>query len=259
MDVGKSFTFMFEDPNWIAKLAIGGGIILLGVLFSWLVIPAIAATAIVVGYALIVTRNVYDGNPTPLPEWSNIGDMFVKGITALVGVLIWSIPLIVLSCCIWLVAAATGGAGTTTDTGSAQSMSALGGLLVSCLSCLVAIVGILIALFVYAPLTNFALTNQISTFWDFQGNWRFIQNNMGNYLIAFLLALVANFIAGFGIIACFIGVFFTTFWGYLVSAHLFGQVARANLAPTDSSMMPPPTEPPTMPGPLQPMPPAPTA
>lgn len=257
MDVGKSFTFMFEDQNWIAKLAIGGGIILLGVLFSWLVIPLFAAFAIVIGYCLIVTRNVYDGQPQPLPEWSNVGDMFVKGITAMIGSVIWFLPVILLTCCIWVLAAASGGAATS-DSSAAQGMGGMLGLIVSCVSCLVAILSLAISLFIYAPLTNFALNNQISTFWDFQGNWRFIQSNIGNYLIAFLLALVANFIAGFGIIACFIGLFFTTFWGYLVTAHLFGQVARANLAPSDS-MMSPPSTPPTMPGPMEPMQPAPTA
>jgi hypothetical protein len=258
MDLGRSFTYMFEDKDWVAKLAIGGGIILLGVAFFWvLLIPLIAAYALVLGYALVVIRNVYDGSTTPLPEWNNIGDYFVKGITAFVGILIWFIPVIVLSCCIFLVSAVAGGRG---DDG--RSISGGASLLVTCLSCISIIVGIAISLFMYAPLTNFALNNQISTFWDFAGNWQFIQRNAGNYIIAFLLAYVASIIAGFGIIACLIGVFFTSFWALLVTAHLFGDVARGNMAPTDTTMIPPapppmdqpPMEPPMGQGPMEPAP-----
>lgn len=259
MDLGRSFTYMFEDKDWVAKLAIGGGIILLGVLFFWvLLIPLIAAYAVVLGYSLVVLKNVHDGSTTPLPEWNNFGDFFVKGITAFVGMLIWFIPIIILACCFFVVSAAVTPRGGDTS----GNVSGAAGLLLTCLSCLMAIVGIVITLFLYAPLTNFALNNQISTFWDFAGNWKFIQLNAGNYIIAFLLAYVANIIAGFGIIACFIGVFFTTFWALLVTAHLFADVARGNTAPSDTTMVPPappPMEPPTMeppagPGPMEPAP-----
>lgn len=257
MDVGKSFTYMFEDKDWIAKIAIGGGILLVGgLILGWLVIPALAAAALLLGYALVVVKNVYEGNPNPLPEWTNYGDLFMKGVTAFVGVLIWAIPAIVMVCCIFIALATFGG--FSGDRGATE-IGALGGIVLACLYCLTFIVGIAINLFVYAPLTNFAINGQLSAFWDFQGAWKFIQANAGNYIIAFLLALVANFIAGFGIIACLIGVFFTNFWAMLVMAHLFGQVARSNMSPSDSNLLPPAPppmdEPPSMmQGPFEPAP-----
>jgi hypothetical protein len=257
MDVGKSFTYMFEDKDWITKIAIGGGILLVGgLILGWLIIPALAAAALLLGYTLGVIKNVYEGNPNPLPKWENIGELFMKGVTAFVGVLIWALPVIVLACCIAIAAV---GFGAGMDSSNAENLSPLATLILSCLYCLTFVVGIAISLFVYAPLTNFAINNQLSTFWDFRGQWRFIQMNAGNYIIAFLLALVASFIAGFGIILCLIGVFFTNFWAMLVMGHLFGQVARANMAPTDSGMLPPAPppvdEPPSMmQGPYEPAP-----
>lgn len=233
MDVGKSFTYMFEDKDWIAKIAIGGLVVLL----SALIIPI----PLLVGYGLVVTKRVYDGDPNPLPEWSNIGDMFVKGLYAVIGVLIWASPLILITCCLAMVGIGFNAAGNNGDN---EGLAALGGLAFACLYCIAFVGGIAVNLLVYAPLTKFALNNQLNTFWDFRGAWDFVRANPGNYLIAFLLTLVAQFIAGFGIIACFIGVFFTTFWAYLVTAHLFGQVARSNMNPTDSTMLPP--EPPTI-------------
>lgn len=236
MEVGKSFTYMFEDKDWIAKIAIGGLITLIPVVGS----------LIVLGYVLRVVRNTRDDVTPILPEWNDIGDMLVKGFMAVLGLLIWSLPVIALACCTGLLVAALGGAGSGSDD---NSMAAVAGFVALCMYGLMFIVALAISLFVYAPLTNFALNNQIATFWDFRGTWKYIQTNPGNYFIAFLLALVANFIAGFGIILCFIGVIFTSFWAMLVMGHLFGQVARANTPPGDPTLFPPapPTdEPPGM-------------
>lgn len=237
MDIGKSFTFLFEDENWITKVAIGG----LLVLFSWLLVPV----PLLIGYALQVTKNVAEGQPKPLPEWNNLGDMFMQGLMALVGSLIWFSPIILLACCMAMFTIATGAAAGADDSGAA---SGLMGMVVLCFQCVIFIIALALSFFIYAPLTRFALNQQLNVFWDFRGTWEFINANIGNYVIAWLLVLVANFIAGFGVILCFIGVFFTTFWAYLVGAHLFGQFARGSMSPTDSTMLPPapPMEPPSM-------------
>ncbi len=250
MDFGKSFTYMFEDPNWVAKLGIGGAILLVGILFSWLVLPIIAAAIILLGYGLVVLKNVAENNPMPLPEWNDFGGLFMKGLYAFVGGIIWFLPVIILSCCLGLanavLANASAGSGSSSDT-----VSGLTAVLTSCLGCLVSIVSFVVGVTFYAPLSRYAVNGQLNTFWDLSGNLKFIQANLGNYIIALLLSLVANFIAGFGIIACIIGVAFTGFWGNLVSYHLFGQVLRNassgyEAMPPASPMAPPPMSP-TMP------------
>jgi hypothetical protein len=227
MDIGKSFQYVFEDPNWIAKVAIGGAIFLVGALFSWLLlVPLLAAAAILLGYYLAVTRNVAQGNPTPLPAWDNFGALFSDGLKALVGVIVWTIPVWILVCCIWAAGIALGGA-TSSGSDAGQAAGGAISIVTTCLSCLTAIISIVIAFGVYAPLTRYALNGELGTFWDFSGNIEFIRANASNYFIAFILgAIVAGFIGQLGAIACGIGYFFTSFWGYLVAAHLFGQVAR---------------------------------
>ena len=248
MDVGKSFTFMFEDKDWIAKIAIGGIVTLLCIF----IIPI----PLLIGYSLAVIKRVYDGDPSPLPEWTNLGDMFVKGLYAIVGGIIWASPLIILACCSALT---IGGINAASNGGSSDSVGAVGGLLLTCIYCLVFLVGLAVNIFIYAPVTMFSLNNEIKTFWDFRAVWAFIKANPGNYIIALLLAIVANFIGGLGAILCFIGVFFTSFWSLLVISHLFGQVARSNTSPTDSNILPPAPppadEPPSyLPGPYEPAP-----
>jgi hypothetical protein len=45
-------------------------------------------------------------------------------------------------------------------------------------------------------------------------------------LMVLVVAIVATFIAQLGLIACFIGVIFTTFYAYLAIGHAAGQVYR---------------------------------
>jgi len=51
-----------------------------------------------------------------------------------------------------------------------------------------------------------------------------------------LIAWVAGFVAGFGVILCFIGVIFTSFWAQLVSAHVYGQFWRASQGMANTPM-----------------------
>ena len=65
MDIGKAFSYVFEDEQWISKVLIGG-------LLIWIPIVNFA----VFGYMIKVAQNVAQGNPRPLPEWGEFGDHF---------------------------------------------------------------------------------------------------------------------------------------------------------------------------------------
>jgi hypothetical protein len=58
----------------------------------------------------------------------------------------------------------------------------------------------------------------------------YISGNVANYIVGIILVGVAGFVAGFGVIACVVGVLFTMFWAYLVMAHVLGQVHRQSVA-----------------------------
>ncbi len=233
MDIGKAFTYVFEDPNWIMKVLIGGGILFVGVLFSWLVaIPLLVAVALVLGYTLLVTRNVAEGSATPLPEWTDFGGLFMKGLYAVVGVIIWFLPAILLGCCLALVTGVLGGASSSSSSSSGNGTAGILGIVSLCLNCLISLYSFVAGVTLYVPMTRFAMSaNQLSVFWDIRGSIDFITRNVGNYVIAVLIALVASFIGSLGIILCGIGVFFTGFWAYLVGAFMFGLWWRQMQAP----------------------------
>ncbi len=86
MDFGKSFTFVFEDPEWLKKIVIAA-------LIS--IIPLIGQIYLV-GYGLEVGRRVIRHDPHPLPDVSFVESLLL-GLKSFVIGLIYSIPAIVLS------------------------------------------------------------------------------------------------------------------------------------------------------------------
>jgi Protein of unknown function (DUF4013) len=245
MDIGKSFSYVFEDPRWVTKVGIGGAILLVGTLFFWvLALPILAALVIVMGYMLTTIKNVSDGIATPLPEWNDFSGLFMKGLYAAIGAIVVFLPAIVLICCAVLASTALGGVGGGQN-GSGRAIAGPLGAVALCFQCLYSLYAIVAVIYLYAPLTRFAQNDQLSTFWDLRGNFAFMQSNVGGYVIALIIALVAGFVGELGFILCVIPGFFTWFWSYLVTAHVFGQLARGapSMSPT-APMAPPPMAPP---------------
>ncbi|MBI5302357.1 MAG: DUF4013 domain-containing protein [Chloroflexi bacterium] len=217
MDIGKAFTYVFEDPKWMMKVLIGG---LVGL------VPIVNFA--VLGYMLTTLKNVADGQQYPLPEWGEFGAHFMKGLYAFVGVLVYFAPLIVVSCCVGVLGAvASGAVGSTAGRNAGDAVASVVSILTLCLNCVAGLYGLVAGITLYAPMTRFAMSaNQLSLFWDFRANFDFIMKNLSNYIIALLIGIVASIIGSFGIILCGVGILFTAFWSYMVAAYMFGQFWR---------------------------------
>ena len=87
MNIGRAFSFTFQDPAWVRK------ILILAVMF---VIPIIG-WLIIGGYVLRLLRNVINGELNPLPEWDNWGGDLAGGAKVFVVGFIWGIPLWILT------------------------------------------------------------------------------------------------------------------------------------------------------------------
>src|SRR5688500_7070725 len=88
MDVGRAFSYVTADQRWISKLVIAAAINSVPIFqFAFF------------GYMLNVTRQVHSNSPDVLPEWDDLGDLFVRGLVVWLGLLIWTIPLIVVFGC----------------------------------------------------------------------------------------------------------------------------------------------------------------
>jgi len=207
MDIGTAFGYPFEDEDWIVK-------ILIGALFVFLT-PMLVGIPFVLGYMVDVVRNVTGGEPRPLPEWSDLGGQFVKGLILSVVAIVYMLPVVLLACLMGSVSLIAGN-------GDGDAMR--GAIL--CTYCLSSLWGLLVAAIFPAVVIRYAQTEEFSAAFRFGEIFSLIAANVGNYVVAVLLGWMASAIAGFGMLLCIIGVFPTSFWSYLVMAHLWGQVGR---------------------------------
>jgi hypothetical protein len=218
MDVGSAFTFMFDDAEWVKKIAIGGGIMLAGFILSPIIVGVLLFLPIN-GYMLETLKSVRDGRPLPLPEWSDFGALFSKGLMVFVIGLVYNLPVILVMCpffAISLVAPAL-----DPDTGA--SLAAISSI---CMICVLPVVALVAAALLPAALIRYAEYETFGSAFQFGEIFRFISGNIGDYIIVILLTMVAQFVAQFGVILCFVGILFTAFWSVLVTANLLGQLAR---------------------------------
>jgi len=217
MDIGASFSYMFQDENWLKKILIGG---VVGF------IPILNFAAL--GYVIQVIRNVRDGQALPLPEWDRFGQYFVDGLWLFLILLVWFIPLILVACLQGIGAAIVG---------ENQDAAQAYGIVSACFGCLIALWALIVAAVSPAIMVRYAEVGQFMAGFQFSEILGVISANVGAYIIAVLLTWVAGLIASLGVILCVVGVIFTQFWSYLVIGNLFGQLAAQQRSAGGSELM----------------------
>lgn len=221
MDFGKAFSYPFEDQEWIKKLGIAGGIALVSLVLS-VVLIGLAGFIVLSGWMLEITRRVINRDPNPLPDWNDFGGYFSKGLQAFVVGLVYSIPSILLSACINLLPLATQNGSTD------ESMMTAVSIVMACVGCLSALYGIFIGLVLPAAIGRLAATGQIASAFRFGEVIGMVRSNIGAYVMVLLGGFVASIIASLGIIACGIGVVFTMAYAMAINGHLYGQAYNAS-------------------------------
>jgi len=211
MDIGRSFTYMFEDQDWLKKILIGGVVNLIPIV-------NLAAT----GYFIEAIKNTAEGQELPLPEWGeDFGGKFIKGLMVAIASFVYSLPIMIVMGIVFGLTAVIAG---SLDSDTAEVVATICPMIGYCL---LSVYMILFLFILPAAIIQYALTGQFGAFFRFGDIMALIRANIGGYIIALLVALVAGLIAQIvGGIACGIGFFFTMMWYMLVSANLFGNLVR---------------------------------
>ncbi|HEX2835591.1 MAG TPA: DUF4013 domain-containing protein [Thermoanaerobaculia bacterium] len=211
-DFAKPFTFVFDDPRWMPKILIGGLFYLAGML--------IVGWFFILGYLAQMVRNVIRGDANPLPEWeNNLGDFFNEGLRLVGVVLCWMVPILALVIAFILPMAVFGSA-------DSDELNAFGGGIAGCMACLIVPLSLGITFFMPASLTFAVVEQRFGAAFELRRIWPYIKANIGNYLLAIVVYLIARMLGGIGVMLLCVGVFFTAFWAFLITAHSFAQVYR---------------------------------
>jgi len=211
-DFLKPLTFVFDDPRWIQKVLIGGLMViasmaLIGVFFLY-------------GYLARLVRNVIAGVQYPLPEWDDFGRDFGEGAKLFVVGLLYAIPIVIVACAFAIPAVIMSSAA---DNETARS---LGGMWMAGIWCLMFPLSLTLGLWMPAALLMVVVSGDFKAAFEFRRIFNFIRANVGNYILAFVVWLVARFAAGLGVLLICIGIIFTIFWAFTVAAYAFGQTYR---------------------------------
>ena len=211
-DFLRPFTFAFQDPRWVTKILIGGlfyiaAFFLIGIFF-------------ILGYCAKLFRNVLAGVADPLPEWDELGEFFSEGLGLVVIGLAFTVPIIVLVAAVFIPAVIVAGASQE------EIARNLSGGAMSCAWCLIVPLSLAVSFFLPGALTLAVVERRFTAAFEFGRLWRYIRGNFANYLLAFVVYLIARFAASFGLILFCIGVVFTAFWAMVVATYAFATAYR---------------------------------
>lgn len=208
MNFGKSFTYMFDDPDWTSKYTLGIVISLVPILnLAW------------IGYGIGIMRNMAKGMVHPLPVWDNIGEKFKDGLLLALASFIYLIPA-------WFIfGLASAASFIGNDNGD---VSPLGGIFLAVCSCC-GFVYLLLFSFLYpAMMIRYARVGTFGSLFQVKEIVQLATQNIGQYLMAWLAGLLAAIILSIvAIIPCLgqlIVIVAGAAWMFTVSSHSYGQV-----------------------------------
>lgn len=231
MDIGKAFSYPFEDDEWLMKLFLAAIVSAVPILnFAW------------TGYTVDNLRNVIDEVAQPLPSWSDFGDKFIKGFLIWAAGFIYALPAILVGCLpigFLLIPASIEGSNI-----SETLLSLFTGVGIF-LICLLVLYLLMLSFYFPAVYINFARKGTFSSCFEVGEIIKIISQNTSNYLTAWLVSIVGAIVVGIIVWLISIVLVFVICIGWILTwiisalssvylfttyAHLFGQVVAESAA-----------------------------
>ncbi|HMN12554.1 MAG TPA: DUF4013 domain-containing protein [Bellilinea sp.] len=218
MDLGKAFSFPFDDQDWFRKIGI----------VSLLQLIPIFGQLILTGWTLQTSKNVIDGVEKPLPDM-DLGRDIITGLKAFVVGIVYFLPVILLGILLAI------GYIPLYSVETEQDITPILGLWATalgiCIGSAIFLYSIFMTLVLPAAYTNMMVKGNLSAAFELRAVWGHIKRNPGAYILVFLGVLLVGFLASFGVVLCIIGVILTSVYAQAVSGHLYGQAHLASAEP----------------------------
>jgi len=209
-DIGKAFSFMFEDPSWVKKVVIAALFMLLSVVGLGIFV--------LLGYFVELTQRVIRREQYALPEWKDVGVKFVLGFKYFILLGVYALPMILLAIPLMVLTAVTAISGVSETLSAFLALYTIGFVLLL-------IPYILLYVLVTPIITyRFALRERISDGLDVGGIMNEFGRNWQNTLVVALISVGLETFAGIGILVFIVGIFFTMFYAYAVAGYMYGEL-----------------------------------
>ena len=208
-NIGNAFSYQFKDKQWVNKFLLGS----LFVFLAFFLIPI----PFLVGYMVQNIRNTINKAENPMPEWKNLGKMYVEGLKFFVYCLVYSIPvLLIIFVMIFGIILSI----------ALDEPDLIGFFMISFfgLQGLIMLYALLMNLISPVLYIKYANGEPAKNLYNFKEIYNFIKNNFTNLLIAIGLSMATGFIVNFGMMIFFIGLFPAAFYASTVMAYLYGQI-----------------------------------
>jgi hypothetical protein len=237
MQIGKAFSFPFQDKSWISKFLLAAVISIVPILsFAW------------VGYIVELVKNVIDHKEEPLPEWGDFGKKFVDGFIVTVAYFVYSLPALLVVCLmsgLFFIPAVVQSSGNASQD-TVSSLFAGSSFVAFCLICLVAIYALVLTVLLPAILANFAQKRTFQSCFQLGDVYRMAMAHGSTYFMVVLMIIVVGFGVGLvvGLVTGVIGLIPCIGWiaslilsmlsvAYIgaVTGHLVGQYGAETYNP----------------------------
>lgn len=207
-DIGLAFSAPFKDPDWGMKFTIGALIVLLCITGLGIFVLA--------GYFVQLTQRVMRQEQHPLPAWTDLGVKLIIGVKYAVVWILYALPVILLAIPIAILTALVAVQEPT------ASMAIFTSMYFVVFALIVVVYSVLVSLLTPIIAFRFAAREKISDALDLVAIFRSFKANWEGTVVVALLAVVVQALGAFGLIGLIVGVLFTMFYVYMVSAYLYG-------------------------------------
>ncbi|MBZ0290118.1 MAG: DUF4013 domain-containing protein [Anaerolineae bacterium] len=186
MEIGRAFSYAFDDKEWTSKLAILAAIALISAITTPLLV-GLVGWAIVLGYYVDLVRNLRDGHPTPLPRWDRYDEKIAQGSSVLTAGFVYAIPNLFVGCCI----ATTSSFWQDNFTGSFIGFGTI-----CCLTPIILVYNLVTWPMLALGVARYAEERNIGVFFQFGDLFDTLRRNLTPTLQWMLFTFVANFVIG---------------------------------------------------------------
>jgi hypothetical protein len=176
------------------------------------------------GYYFRLLQRSARGQEPVLPEWSDFGGLLLDGLRSLcfhvAHLAVFFGPVALFGFVLHVAGAALDPEELTRTFDRQLAL----GLLVVCFYGFVLLLVLVLVVYLPAARARFAATDSFAAGFDVAANLAFIHRNVLNYVLAYVLFVVANALSNLGYLLCCVGVIPAALWAGAVLAWAEGQV-----------------------------------